>query len=389
MRFLSTLVVLVLTLAGCAGQVKPGAPGYFDSLGAAASFMAKGLSSQLPPSSLLVKQSAVDEAVNESSAEAAVSSPDYQSQMLAALNQNISRINFKSLTSANYSSLKWVVLLSFVPTESRGKQESWVRLRAAVVEVDSGKRIAFSEAYVKSAAFDVTPSRYYLDSPMYSVNDLGFRSKMAAISGSGDKNLGATLGLATKYAEGVAYYNDRQYAVASEKFVEVLSVAPNHLGALSGIYQVYWNTGLKKEAEQAFNMLAETGVDTGSISAKLLFGVGTTNFIQNKDLAEQYRIWQKGIALAVNSRKKCLDVIGHASKTGKETFNDKISQQRAAQIVANMIQAVPSAKGKFSAQGRGSAETIVGNGADDASDAIDRRVEFSVRECASPAGSSR
>lgn len=379
MKVLFAAVAVVLALSGCAGRVQEG-PGYFDSIDEAAVALANSLAAQIPTGSSFVDVP-VDEVVNETSAEMAISSVELQNRLTSALNQALPRLTFKPLSLSNIPDAGWIVLSSFRPVDVKGKPNAWYRLRTAIVEKDTGKRVAFAEAYLQVKAFDVTPIRYFDDSPMYNINDAAFRAKMKSIEGTGGQELGETLGLATKYAEAIAYYNERQFVTASDKFYEVLSVDPNHLGAFSGLYQSYWQRGLKKEAEQVFAMFAEASIDVGRISAKLLFMVGTTDFVPNPDMAEQYVVWQRGLAQAADARKKCLNVIGHASKTGAETFNEVLSLQRAERIASNMSQFVPALHGKLDAIGKGSSQTIVGIGTDDARDAIDRRVEFLVRTC--------
>lgn len=380
MKIFLALAMAVTLLTGCAGRTKPAGPEYFNSIAEAADAMAKDIAAQTTPN-LFIKQVPVDEVFNETSAEVSTSSADLQAKVATALTKAIPFITFQPVTTNSVASAKWITLVSYAPTDAKDKQNAWVRLRLALIEVNTGKRIAYSESYLHSKAFNTAPTRYYKEAPMYNTNDAAFQAKMAAIKGDGSKSLASTLTLSATYAEAIAYYEDGQFSVASKKFFDVLSVSPNHLGALSGLYQSYWYSGLKKEAEQAFAMLAEAGIDSGSVSAKILFAVASTNFIANPDLAEQYRIWQKGLTQAAVSRGKCLDVIGHASKTGGEAFNEKLSLQRATRIVTNMSQLVPGSKNKLTAIGKGSSQMIVGSGADDASDAIDRRVEFAVRSC--------
>jgi len=49
--------------------------------------------------------------------------------------------------------------------------------------------------------------------------------------------------------------------------------------------------------------------------------------------------------------------------------------------VVLIAQTSRDARARFKAAGRGFQDTIVGTGANDATDAIDRRVEFRVRSC--------
>ena len=383
MKALFAIIALISMLSGCAGNaVKPDAvPRYYDSLAAAAAALADSLATQAPAG--LAETVPVDGVVNETTAEIAVSSSELQTRLIGGLNRALPGAEFQPLSSANLPGSKWIVLTSFRPVDVKASQNTcmWLRLRTALVEMRTGKRIAYAEAYLQSDTFDASPSPYFSDAPMYNTGDAAFRAKLKSIEGAEGHDLGATLAVAAKYAEAIAYYNDGQYSIASSKFSEVLGADPSHLGAFSGVYQSYWRQGMKAEAEKAFARFAEASIDFGKVSAKLLFSVGSTNFILNQDLAAQYRIWQKGLAQAASARGKCLDVVGHASRTGSESFNEKLSLQRAARIVGNMTQFVPMIGGKLQAIGKGSSQTIVGTGTDDERDAIDRRVDFLVRGC--------
>jgi outer membrane protein OmpA-like peptidoglycan-associated protein len=74
-------------------------------------------------------------------------------------------------------------------------------------------------------------------------------------------------------------------------------------------------------------------------------------------------------------------VIGHCSKTGTETYNMRLSLQRAETVRALMQKESAEAVSQTRAVGRGYAENLVGSGTDDERDAIDRRVEFKIVPC--------
>ena len=76
-----------------------------------------------------------------------------------------------------------------------------------------------------------------------------------------------------------------------------------------------------------------------------------------------------------------MEVVGHASPTGPEAVNDRLSGLRAEHVKGQLSRAAPALGKRVTARGVGSRETLVGNGRDDASDALDRRVEFKVMSC--------
>jgi outer membrane protein OmpA-like peptidoglycan-associated protein len=62
-------------------------------------------------------------------------------------------------------------------------------------------------------------------------------------------------------------------------------------------------------------------------------------------------------------------------------LNERLSLLRAETIKSRLAQAAPGLDKRMIANGLGSRQTMVGNGRDDASDALDRRVEFKVIGC--------
>ena len=64
-----------------------------------------------------------------------------------------------------------------------------------------------------------------------------------------------------------------------------------------------------------------------------------------------------------------------------EQFNDRLSLQRAVAIQRRIEAQAPETAGRLVSVGMGFRENLVGSGTDDLRDALDRRVEFKVRNC--------
>ena len=69
---------------------------------------------------------------------------------------------------------------------------------------------------------------------------------------------------------------------------------------------------------------------------------------------------------------------GNSSPTGSAALNDQLSQLRAEYVKGRLETDAPSLQGHLIATGVGSKNNLIGTGADDLSDALDRRVEFKV-----------
>ncbi len=114
---------------------------------------------------------------------------------------------------------------------------------------------------------------------------------------------------------------------------------------------------------------------------KFLFKPGSTRFWPDPQISEAYDLWLAEIAHGVERNGSCLEIIGHTSPTGPVTLNDRLSYLRAEYIKAKLEEEAPQLGNRTIANGVGSRETIVGTGADDATDVLDRRVEFKIIGC--------
>ena len=87
-------------------------------------------------------------------------------------------------------------------------------------------------------------------------------------------------------------------------------------------------------------------------------------------------MWLRQIAQRAAKASACLEIVGHTSPTGPVKLNDRLSEMRAEYVRDRLVQQAKSLDQRLITRGAGSRELIVGTGKDDASDALDRRVEF-------------
>lgn len=378
------LLAFFLSVSGCQNRVKPEPLGamFHKNPQEALAHLTKSLGQQVLAMNFPdVKNIPVDEFFNESSAEVAVSGKTFQQQLAVMLSKEASPLNFSVLNRKNIETAQWVVLASYAPVKEANAEQpgAWIKLRVALAEVGSGTQLAKAETYLQASQFQSDPTRFFKDAPMY-LTDQQHKERIDILNGKA-RPLGATLKIQAAFAEAVSAYEDGQLTEAEEAFQAIIKQVPNHQGALTGIYQSLWQQGKKGPAEAAFVNLVSVGVESGKISVRILFKVNSTDYIDSADLAQQYKLWLKGLGQVISTKSKCLNVTGHASKSGNADYNDKLSLQRANKILGTMQQATPGLNGKTKAYGKGFQETIVGTGANDASDSIDRRVEFGVTTC--------
>ncbi|SPJ17179.1 Outer membrane protein/peptidoglycan-associated (Lipo)protein (fragment) [Burkholderiales bacterium] len=155
----------------------------------------------------------------------------------------------------------------------------------------------------------------------------------------------------------------------------------DQLRVLNGVYLANWKLGRTADAEQAFGKVVAMGIANNDLGVKFLFNPGTTDFWSDTKLSGPYGLWLRQIAHQADSAKVCMVVVGHTSRTGTDSFNDRLSQSRAAYIKLRLESEAPDLANRTKSSGVGSRENIVGTGTDDVRDALDRRVEFKITAC--------
>ena len=382
------LLITAVALTACQQPpVKPYVPPpietmYHRDATSAVDFLARTLAQQLTSVTRPAQSTVpVEEFFSTQSAEVSTSGRALQQQLATALSGTFAPMKFVPLDVASANTAQWVLLANYAtpnPTENlpAGK---WVRLQVAMVESSTGRVLTRVSTYLDAAQFNSEPTQFFKDAPMY-FTDERHRQRVGVMSGQ-PQPLSSSLQIQSELSNAIAAYEASRFPEAEQGFIKVRTLAANHPGALTGLYQTYWKQGRKPEAEQAFSDLVAAGVDAGSLSVKLLFKVGGTAFVDSADLSTQYRLWLKSVGQVATSKDRCVDVTGHAGKSGAADYNDRLSLQRAESIVALIAQTSRDARSRFKSAGRGFQETIVGTGANDATDAIDRRVEFKVHAC--------
>lgn len=162
---------------------------------------------------------------------------------------------------------------------------------------------------------------------------------------------------------------------------EALPGGAEKTNALNGLYLTLMRAGRSSEAMNAFGRLIDVGLAQRRLGVVFLFEAGSATFVRDASISRVYPSWLERIADRTRAARICLDVIGHASRTGSERVNIKVTRARAASVRYQLLRAVPKLARRTSATGVGSREVLVGLPIDDAQTALDRRVEFQPREC--------
>jgi outer membrane protein OmpA-like peptidoglycan-associated protein len=182
-------------------------------------------------------------------------------------------------------------------------------------------------------------------------------------------------------------YNARQFRRARQLYNETVDLpGGRQLRTLNGLYLVNMRLGDRAAADAAFNQLVDLGLDSDRLAVKFLFRVNAASFAYARE-TRAYPQWLDAIARKSAAKASCLEIVGHTSPTGPPALNERLSLRRAEFVLDQLARRDRGLSKLMIARGAGSSEPIVGTGRDDASDALDRRVELLVVKCGEPGAS--
>lgn len=266
-----------------------------------------------------------------------------------------------------------------------GGAQSPLQINLALVDLKTGNVVAQASSRARSEGVDMTPTPYYRDSPILIKDKVvnGYvRTSDTAPGKPADASYLERLAAAMMIDEGTGAYNSERYQDALSLYRAALATpAGEQLRTLNGIYLASWKLGRLADAEAAFGRVVAFGLAGNNLGVKFLFNPGTTDFWSDLKVSGPYALWLRQIARQAAAAKVCMDVVGHTSHTGSEPVNDRLSQQRASVIRQRLGAEVPELNARTKSSGMGWRENLIGTGTDDASDALDRRVEFKIAPC--------
>jgi outer membrane protein OmpA-like peptidoglycan-associated protein len=261
------------------------------------------------------------------------------------------------------------------------------RVWLTVIDLRTGRVVAKQIDRSTIDSVNPEPLKFYSDSPTWHKDKtvLGYINSCqinTKIGDPADPEYLARLPAAAVVNEAILAYSAGRVPAANQLYKEAATLAdPGDLRVLNGLYLTSWQLGQREDARNAFSKLVASGLDLKRVPMKFLFQPGGTNFNAVGDLPQQYQIWVGALAQEIGKAQSCVRVVGHTSRTGAASVNERLSRQRA-ETMQRMLERSNRALGtRLSAAGVGSREALVGLGTDDQRDALDRRVEFRVVDC--------
>jgi outer membrane protein OmpA-like peptidoglycan-associated protein len=233
---------------------------------------------------------------------------------------------------------------------------------------------------------DVTPTLFFRDAPIWAedqATDAYVQTCQGTPLGAGlDPAYVDRLAANALIQDGIAEYEAQRFreSLAFYRAARRLPGGDQHRVRI-GTYLASAKLGRRDDAVDAFGDLVDYGLSTDQLMVRLLFRPGSTQFIDNPQTTEPYPMWLSQIATRVRQKGACLEIVGHSSRTGTPSLNERLSVLRAQFIMDLLLTGMPDGRSRMIATGRGFKDNLVGTGKDDASDALDRRVEFKVIGC--------
>ncbi|HEV7914104.1 MAG TPA: OmpA family protein [Albitalea sp.] len=301
-------------------------------------------------------------------------------------------LSLRPFSAATVRSAPWVLIGTFTPINAAGQAggaKDAYRVCLALADLGTGKIVSKGFARAQTDGVDITPTRFYQDSPTWrleSLTDGYVRTCQGTKAGDPIHPVYLDGILASaQISEGIAAYQAGRYREALDSYRAALEMPQGEqLRALNGVYLSLLKLRQPDAAADAFGRIVEHGLARKRIAMRFLFRPGSVGFVGDPSVAQAYPMWIGALARQAGRSDTCLELVGHTSRTGPEPLNERLSLLRAEAVRNQMIAVTPTLKNRTIANGVGSRETLVGLGTDDLRDALDRRVVFSVSGCPAP-----
>jgi outer membrane protein OmpA-like peptidoglycan-associated protein len=261
------------------------------------------------------------------------------------------------------------------------------RMCFALADLKENKVVGKAAIRAKPDGIENTPLPYFQDSPVWSkdaATDAYIRTCQASkLNEPIDPQYTERIQAAALASDAIEAYNARRYGDALALYQSALK-APggDQLRVHNGIYLASWKLNKRQEAADAFGKVVDYSLANNRLAVRFLFRPGTTQFVPDKALTAPYPMWLQQISSRAAAKNACLELVGHSSPTGPEPVNVRLSHLRADYVRDRLQDQSKTLVKRLISTGVGSKETLIGTGKDNASDALDRRVEFKVINCA-------
>ncbi len=255
-----------------------------------------------------------------------------------------------------------------------------------LADLSTGKIASTAGGWVRPQDIDTAPTPFYRDSPIWQEDDsvaAYLRTLRARPGDPIDAAYLQNLQAEALITSGNADYGDGNYTRARTLYSDAAGL-PNgghQLRVYNGLYLTNWALGDRESATEVFSQMVDYQLTRGQLSIKFLFRPASTAFWPDPAISAAYPYWLQVIARRIEADGTCLHLTGHTSTSGTAEQNDRLSAERAERIREYLLRVDPRLRRQITASGAGSRDAIVGTGRDDATDLVDRRVDFTIVPC--------
>ncbi|HWO42136.1 MAG TPA: OmpA family protein [Candidatus Eisenbacteria bacterium] len=282
-----------------------------------------------------------------------------------------------------------VVIGTLTPVSSDGEpapRRAGYRFCLALIDLQSGLISSTAAAYARLDGVDHSPTAYFRDSPAWmkepSIDAYVQTCESGKIGEPVKRAYRESVLVSTLISEAILAYDQGRYREALQLYADAAQLpGGDQLRVYNGLYITNLKLGRKQAAKEAFAKIVEYGFAHKRLALQFLFKPGTSAFWPDRRISVVYGSWLKEIARQFPKEKACLEITGHATPTGSEALNERLSQSRAEYVKRRLELEAPALNGRAIASGAGARENLIGTGRDDASDALDRRVTFQIHPC--------
>lgn len=315
---------------------------------------------------------------------------DMERRLVAMLRKDFPRFEVLPFNAQNVQKQPIVLVGTFTAVNNAGQPagpRDAYRICLALADLKSKTIVAKGTARAAPQKINHVPTPAYNDSPLMGT-DASSQAYIKTCQGTPlgnavDAGYTDKIVTAAVIADAIKAYDAGRYNQALDLYTRAKATpSGNQLRVYNGVYLSSLKLGRTKQADQAFAALVEEGLKSNALNVRFLFRPGSASFIANRAVNRQYPMWVRQIAGKAAAGNACMEVVGHTSATGPAAVNDRLSLLRAEAIRDRLAAAQKPLATRLVASGKGSSAMLIGTGRDDASDALDRRVEFKVLKCA-------
>ena len=317
---------------------------------------------------------------------------DVERRIVNVVDQRFPNLHPSPLAETSLERQPVVVLSCMTPVVGPGQMQADLdgppktyRIWASLSDTRTGKIVSSETVWVRAEDVDTTPTKFFQDSPAWAM-DRSMKAYLKVCGGKPGETMDPAylsgMGTSAVVNRATAAYEAGRYPEALAYYTEASQLpGGDQMRVWNGAYLTDVALGRRREAEEAFGKMVDAGLAQGKLAVKFVFRPASVQFWPDPAVSGQYPVWLREIAQRSAARRACLLVVGHSSPTGTPAANEILSERRAQFVREQIVRRATVLRARTEARGRGARDPLVGTGRDNASDVLDRRVEFEPRAC--------